>query len=127
MTADTTPRPTPAHLRTGDRGEDLAARYLERHGLVVLARNWRCPEGELDLIATDRERLIVCEVKTRTSTNYGHPTEAVTDEKANRIRRLSRRWRTTHNVGWCNERFDIISIIWPPGEPPRIQHFKGAF
>jgi putative endonuclease len=126
MTADTT-RPTAPHLRTGERGEDLAARYLESRGLVVLARNWRCPEGELDLVATDRRRLIVCEVKTRSGTNFGHPAEAVTDEKANRIRRLSRRWRTTHDIGWCEERFDIVSIIWPPGEPPRIQHFKGVF
>ena len=123
MTADTT-RP---HIRTGTRGEDLAARYLENQGLVVLGRNWRCPEGELDVVATDHRRLIVCEVKTRSSTNFGHPAEAVTDEKAHRIRRLSRRWRTAHGIGWCEERFDIISIIWPPGEPPRIQHLKGAF
>jgi putative endonuclease len=126
MTADTT-RLAAAHLRTGVRGEDLAARYLESRGLVVLGRNWRCPEGELDLIATDRRRLIICEVKTRSSTTFGHPAEAVTDEKANRIRRLSRRWRATHEVGWCEERFDIISIIWSPGEPPRIHHLKGAF
>jgi putative endonuclease len=118
---------TRPHIQTGTRGEELAARYLQDQGLVVLARNWRCPEGELDLIATDHQRLIVCEVKTRSSTNFGHPAEAVTDEKALRIRRLSRRWRTAHSVGWCEERFDIISIIWPPGEPPQIQHLKGAF
>jgi putative endonuclease len=79
MTADTT-RPETPHLRTGVRGEDLAARYLESRGLVVLDRNWRCPEGELDLVATDRRRLIVCEVKTRSSTAFGHPAEAVTDD-----------------------------------------------
>lgn len=127
MTTQTTPRPTPRHLRTGEAGEHLAERYLESQGLVVLARNWRCPEGELDLIATDRRSLIVCEVKTRTSTDFGHPAEAVTPEKADRIRRLSRRWRTAHNIGWCKERFDIIAITWPHGGDPHLQHFKAAF
>lgn len=126
MTTETT-RPTATHLVTGIRGEDLAAKYLEEQGLVVLSKNWRCREGELDLVATDRRKLIVCEVKTRTSTNYGHPAEAVTDEKANRIRRLSRQWRAVHNVRWCQERFDIIAITWPPDEGPKLQHFKAAF
>ncbi|GAB3456096.1 YraN family protein [Actinophytocola sediminis] len=120
-------RPTPPHLVTGTRGEDLATRYLEQQGLVVLSKNWRCREGELDLVATDRRKLIVCEVKTRTSTNYGHPAEAVTGEKANRIRRLSRQWRAAHEVGWCEERFDIIAITWPPDGEPTLQHFKAAF
>lgn len=126
MTADTIPQ-HPKHLRTGERGEDLAKRYLESHGLVVLDRNWRCQEGELDLVATDRRTLIICEVKTRTGTAFGTPAEAVTEEKANRIRRLARRWRAAHRLGWCKERFDIIAIVWPPGEVPRIQHLKGVF
>jgi putative endonuclease len=111
----------------GRRGEDLAARYLESGGLVVLSRNWRCPQGELDLVLTDGRKLVVCEVKTRTSTHYGTPAEAVTDEKAHRIRLLTRRWLTSYRVGWCEQRFDIISILWPPGSPPRIHHLKGAF
>ena len=125
MKTDTTR--TAPHLVTGTKGEDLAAQYLEQQGLIVLSKNWRCREGELDLVATDRSSLIICEVKTRTSTNYGHPAEAVTHEKANRIRRLSRRWRTAHKVRWCPERFDIIAITWPPNEPPKLQHFKAAF
>ncbi|MCT2584719.1 YraN family protein [Actinophytocola gossypii] len=125
MTTHTTP--TAPHLRTGAKGEVLAARYLERQGLIVLSKNWRCPEGELDLVATDRHNLIICEVKTRTSTNYGHPAEAVTFEKGLRIRRLARRWRADHHVRWCPERFDIIAITWPRNEPPKLQHFKAAF
>ena len=111
----------------GRRGEDLAARYLERAGLVVLSRNWRCAEGELDLVLTDGTTLVVCEVKTRTSTNFGTPAEAVTDEKANRIRRLARRWLHTHRLVWCELRFDIVSILWPPGHPPQVRHLRGAF
>lgn len=130
MTADTTPALAPLkapHLRTGARGEDLAARYLESVGLVVLSRNWRCREGELDLVATDGEQLVVCEVKTRTGTGFGGPAEAVTDEKANRIRRLAWRWRASYQVANCRMRFDIVSVLWPPGETPRIRHLRGAF
>jgi putative endonuclease len=111
----------------GRRGEDLAARYLERAGLVVLSRNWRCSEGELDLVLTDGNTLVVCEVKTRTSTNFGAPAEAVTDEKASRIRRLARRWLHTHRLVWCELRFDIVAILWPPGRPPQVRHLRGAF
>jgi putative endonuclease len=120
-------KPAGAKLLLGRKGEDLAARYLESKGLVVLSRNWRCREGELDLVATDGRRLIVCEVKTRTSNDYGTPTEAVTDEKSDRIRRLARRWLTSYQVGWCELRFDIVSVLWPPGETPRIRHLTGAF
>lgn len=116
------------HLVLGRKGEDLAARYLEQsRGLVVLSRNWRCQEGELDLVLTDGRTLVVCEVKTRTSTHYGSPGEAVTDQKAGRIRRLARRWQQAHHVGPCDVRFDIISVLWPPGEPPTINHQPAVF
>src|SRR5438093_5896634 len=105
---------TPSAL--GRRGEDLAARYLEHSGLVLLSRNWRCPEGELDLVLTDGRQLVVCEVKTRTSTNFGTPAESVTDEKATRIRRLARRWLHSHRMPRCPLRFDIVSILWPPNQ-----------
>jgi putative endonuclease len=125
MTADT--KPTRArHLTTGDRGEALAARYLEKQGLVVLSKNWRCPEGELDLVLTDARILIVCEVKTRTSDNYGAPAEAVDDAKAGRIRRLARRWRAEFGVGHVETRYDIVAILWPPGEKPQVSHLKGV-
>lgn len=126
MTADVIP-PGASHLRTGARGETLAARYLESQGLVVLSRNWRCREGELDLVATDGHRLVVVEVKTRTSTSHGPPADAVDHQKAARIRRLSRRWRVAHGITWCAERFDIVAILWPPNETPRITHYRGAF
>ncbi|WP_133908661.1 YraN family protein [Actinophytocola oryzae] len=116
----------PKHLTTGERGEALAARYLERQGLTVLSRNWRCSEGELDLVLTDGRTLVVCEVKTRTSDNYGAPAEAVTDTKAARIRRLARRWRVDYRVGPVPTRYDIVAITWPAGETPRISHLRGV-
>jgi len=94
---------------------------------VLLSRNWRCAEGELDLVLTDGRKLVVCEVKTRTSTSCGTPGEAVTDAKAERIRRLARRWLSTHRVPYCPLRFDIVSILWPPKQNPRIRHLQGAF
>lgn len=115
------------HRDLGRRGEWLAERYLRKHGLKVLGRNWRCPAGELDLIATDGKRLIFYEVKTRGGTGYGSPAEAVTEDKARRIRRLSRLWRDASHVQLQDTRYDIISVLWPPGGVPRIEHLAGAF
>jgi putative endonuclease len=125
MTANTKPARS-EHLRTGERGEILAARFLEEQGLVILSKNWRCPEGELDLVLTDGRVLIVCEVKTRTSDNYGTPAEAVDDAKASRIRRLARRWRALHNAANVETRYDIVAILWPPDDKPQVKHLKGV-
>jgi putative endonuclease len=111
----------------GRRGEDLAVRYLQQAGLIVLDRNWRCRDGELDLILTDGARLVVCEVKTRSGEGFGLPVEAVDDTKARRIRKLTHIWLSQYRIPWCDLRFDILSIIWPPGALPRIQHLKDAF
>lgn len=115
------------HRELGRRGEDLAADYLAASGLVVLSRNWRCREGELDLVATDRERLIVCEVKTRSGTGYGAPSEGVTPAKAARIRRVTGSWLRTHRVGWCEVRFDIVAVLFPQNGPATVEHLRGVF
>lgn len=111
----------------GRRGEDIAAEYLTGLGLVVLARNWRCRGGELDLVATDCKRLVVCEVKTRSGTGYGDPAEGVTPAKAARIRRATASWLRTYRVGCCEVRFDVIAVLCPPGRPVRVTHLEGAF
>ena len=71
----------------GAYGEALAARHLTEQGMVVLDRNWRCDLGEVDLVLRDGRVLVVCEVKTRSSLAYGTPIEAVTEQKAARLRR----------------------------------------
>ncbi|GLZ41481.1 YraN family protein [Actinokineospora sp. NBRC 105648] len=116
-----------AHLRLGRRGEDIAARHLERTGLVVLDRNWRCELGELDLVCAERADLVFCEVKTRTGTDFGSPAEAVTDDKARRIRRLAGRWRLDHGIGHRAVRFDIVSVLLPEDAEPTVRHLRGAF
>jgi putative endonuclease len=112
--------------RLGKRGEDVACQYLEREGLVVLSRNWSCREGELDIIATDGVRLVVCEVKTRSGLERGSPAEAVTPAKLARMRRLALRWLAAYKVGWCEIRFDVISVLWPPDGPVRLHHLRGV-
>lgn len=102
-------------------------RYLEGHGLVVLTRNWRCRHGELDVVATDRIRLVVCEVKTRSGAGFGGPAESVTMRKAARIRRVTQAWLAAHRVRWCEVRFDVIAVLAPPGGPLTLEHFEGAF
>lgn len=116
-----------SHLELGRKGEDLAVGHLHDQGLTVLGRNWRCREGELDVIATDGRVLVVCEVKTRAGRGFGVPAEAVTREKRARIRRITNRWLSTHHVEWCPIRFDVISVDWPREGEPRIQHYRAAF
>lgn len=127
------PRTGPTATRTraedalGRRGEDIAARFLEQRGLVLLNRNWRCRDGELDIVATDGIRLVVAEVKTRSGTGFGTPAEAVTPAKAARIRRLASAWLSAHRVGWCEVRFDVVAVLCPAGGAVRVEHLEGAF
>jgi putative endonuclease len=120
------PPEIPAH-DLGRRGEDLAATYLTDRGLVLLSRNWRCREGELDLVATDGNALVVCEVKTRTSGEFGDPAVAVTAAKALRVRRATNAWLQRHRVGWCSTRFDVVTVLWPTDGEPVLRHIRGAF
>ena len=126
--APSTDRAAAARAELGRRGEDLAAEHLVARGLTVLARNWRCRGGELDLVLTDGDRLVVCEVKTRSGTGYGLPAEAVTAPKAARIRRLAQAWLAEHRVGrWLEIRFDVVAVLVPPQGPVVLEHYEGAF
>ncbi len=111
----------------GRRGEDVAVEYLEKQGLTVLARNWRCRHGELDVVLTDAERLVVCEVKTRSSARFGEPAEAVDGRKAHRIRQLANIWLAAHNLPWTEVRFDVCSVVLEPGRPATLHHYAEAF
>ncbi len=113
----------------GRRGEQLAAEHLEAQGLAVLARNWRCGEGELDIVATDgRSTVVFCEVKTRSGTGFGAPIEAVTRGKRRRLRRLAFLWLSSVKpCGWPISRFDVIGILLRDGAAPQIEHVVEAF
>lgn len=110
----------------GRYGEELAVRHLERSGLTILSRNWRCDLGELDVVARDGSSLVVCEVKTRRSDRYGQPVEAVGPRKVRRLRRLAVRWLEEHQVHAGEIRFDVIGILQPPAGGPILHHVKGV-
>src|SRR6478736_9750685 len=95
----------------GAYGESVAARHLVEQGLVVVDRNWRCEEGEIDLVLRDGPVLVVCEVKTRTSDDFGSPLEAVRPAKADRLRRLAYRWREDHGVPAEEVRIDLVGVL----------------
>lgn len=112
-----------AHIALGRRGEDAAVRYLTGLGWTILDRNWRCPEGELDIIAHDGRGHVVCEVKTRRSARFGDPFDAITVEKAARLRRLAWRWAAAHGVGGAPMRVDALGLIGD-GDAFAIDHLK---
>jgi len=111
----------------GRVGEDLAHRYLRRHGCTVVARNYRTPSGsgEIDLVAWERETLVFVEVKTRASAEFGTPDRAVDREKEERLRRAARDYARRAEVEWQKTRFDIVSIVL--GRPPRIEWMRDVF
>lgn len=110
----------------GAYGEALAARHLVDLGMVLLDRNWRCDQGEIDLVLRDRGVLVVCEVKTRSSTVYGSPLEAVSEQKAARLRRLAARWLSSHDVRPDEVRIDLVGVLVPRGAPEEIDHVRGV-
>jgi putative endonuclease len=96
----------------GANGEEIAAQFLINRGDEILARNWRIREGELDLVTLDSAGLIhMIEVKTRTSTAFGHPLEAIDSAKAHRIQRLSLAWLATNGALGCDYQIDAIAIL----------------
>jgi putative endonuclease len=111
--------------RLGRRGELLAARHLTRLGMVVLDRNWRCEAGEIDLVLRDGPVLVICEVKTRSSTDYGAPLEGVDRRKADRLRRLGARWLRAHDCHPDDVRVDLVGVLAPPGGPVEVEHVSG--
>lgn len=110
----------------GAHGEDLAAAYLTEVGIRVLDRNWRCDDGELDIVAREGNTLVFCEVKTRRSNAFGDPAEAVTWRKARKLRQLAGRWLTAHDEHAREIRFDVVSVLAPTGQPVTVRHLRSA-
>lgn len=111
----------------GRRGEQIAAAYLTRAGLRVLDRNWRCREGELDIVARDVGALVFCEVKTRRGTGYGLPVDAVTARKQSRLRLLAQRWLAAHDEHAPEVRFDVVGVLVSRSGPAVVTHLRAAF
>jgi putative endonuclease len=112
----------------GQRGEDVAAGFLEGRGCTIRERNWRCPEGEIDLIATDGDHLVFVEVKTRTARDAYSPVLAMTRRKRERVRKLALRYieRTYGGaIPPLQPRFDVVLVVL--GREPEVEHLVNAF
>jgi len=119
--------PTDHRAALGAYGERVAVRALTDAGLQVLDRNWRCREGELDVVARDGDALVFCEVKTRSGTGFGHPVEAVTAVKRRRLRLLARVWLAAHDQHAPDLRFDVVGVHVPQSGPAQVTHLRNAF
>ncbi|HEY2958192.1 MAG TPA: YraN family protein [Actinomycetota bacterium] len=121
------PAPDPRQ-ELGRRAEALAGERLAAAGLLVVARNWRCRHGEIDLVATAPGLVVFCEVKARRGSGYGTPAAAVTRRKQARLRVLAAAWlaATGHPPG--RVRFDVVTVAWPRGtDAPVVEHLEAAF
>lgn len=122
----------------GRRGEDLAAAWAQGRGWTVLARNWRGERGELDLVARDADCIVVLEVKTRSSLAFGGPLAAVTPRKVARLRALTGEWLARARsgaeafpdgfgiAGARQVRIDVLAVLWPEHEVPRLIHVRSV-
>jgi len=110
----------------GRQGEQFAAEYLQRAGYRILDRNWRCADGEIDIVAAERRTLVVCEVKTRSGTRYGTPLEAITRQKRNRLRRLAVRWVIAHGLLFDEVRVDVIGVLRDAAGELALEHVRGV-
>jgi len=111
----------------GRLGEDLAHRFLRRHGLTIVARNYRprAGSGELDIVAWDRDTLVFLEVKARATAEFGSPDRAVGLDKEKYLRRAAADYLRRTGVGSQQARFDLVNIILD--RPPQIEWIKDAF
>ncbi len=113
---------TKRRLQLGAHGESLAAEWYEAHGYQVIERNWRCREGEIDLILRRGRSVVICEVKTRSSDAFGVPAEAVTPTKQRKLRVLASRWLEGASFRPQEIRFDVAAVL-----AGRLEIIESAF
>jgi putative endonuclease len=114
-------------LGLGARGEKLAAKVLKSAGCRILARSYRCPSGEADLIALAGDTLVFAEVKTRSDDSFVSPESAVDGRKRQKYRRVAQYYVVRTGRDDLSIRFDIIAITIRPGGKPEIRHLVDAF
>ena len=119
----------PAKDELGEAGEKLAVQFLKANGYQIIVRNVRFTIGEIDIIAQHKKNLVFIEVKTRQSAEYCHPIAVVDKKKRQRIKQMAIQYYRNKKCaakGFAM-RFDVITLIWPEGEEPKIEHFVDAF
>ncbi|MBI4537827.1 MAG: YraN family protein [candidate division NC10 bacterium] len=119
---------TEARRAVGRSGEDVAREFLERRGFTILAANFRCAAGEIDLIGRDSKTLVFVEVKSRTSDAFGPPKLAVHRRKQRQIVRAAEWFLAERRLTDVACRFDVLAVNFPEeDEPPRIEWVRDAF
>jgi putative endonuclease len=118
--------PKPSLDALGQRGENVAARFLRDQGYKIIARNFRCDLGEIDIIARDKTALVFVEVKTR---SYDDPTpeEQVNTDKRHQLTKAAKFYLSRYGTPQPPARFDVVAIVWPTGREPQIRHTTDAF
>lgn len=118
---------TEARRALGKKGEAVARAFLERRGVRILAANYTCAAGEIDLIGREREAILFIEVKTRTSEAFGPPQLAVHQRKQRQIVRTAQWFLAEQRMPEVACRFDVLAVTLMSDEPPRIQWVRDAF
>jgi putative endonuclease len=119
-------KPEPPRDLLGDRGENVAAKYLRNLGYKIIIRNFRCDLGEIDIIAREGKALVFVEVKTRTNDDPT-PEEQVNPVKRHQLTKAARYYLARYGTPQPPARFDVIAIVWPTGREPQIRHTADAF
>ncbi|ANI39287.1 YraN family protein [Mycolicibacterium vaccae] len=117
---------TESRAELGAWGEQVAVDYLQGQGLRVLARNWRCRYGELDVIAADGREVVFVEIKTRSTEHFGGVAQAVTPAKVRRLRRLAGLWLAAQSERWAAVRVDVITVRVGRRRTPELTHLKAV-
>jgi putative endonuclease len=117
----------PLHLRVGALGEEAARDHLEAQGCRILTCNYRCRDGEIDLVADDYGVLVFVEVKTRSSSAYGPPRDAVTPAKRRKLARAASHYMLAHTEQERGYRADIVEVGLLRGTVAAVRHLRGAF
>jgi len=112
---------------TGILGEKLAKEFLARRGYRILETNYRCPHGEIDIIARDKDFLVFIEVRTKTSSEFGSPEESITAAKKERLRDTAYHYQQAHDDLPTSWRIDFVAMeLDRGGKPSRIELFESA-
>lgn len=111
----------------GKKSEDLAEAFLRKHGCIILAKNFRCKFGEIDIIARQGQETVFVEVKSRSNSNYGFPQESVTKAKQDKIRKVALYYLKVNSLMDRNCRFDVVCIYLSPEGREKIEWIKDAF
>jgi putative endonuclease len=111
----------------GRQGETIAVQALESHGYVVVDRNWRCPVGEVDIVAREGDTWVFVEVKLRQGHDYGSPEEAITQAKRDRLMQLAQNYLADHDLSDVSWRIDVVAIgLAPSGKVLRLTLHQDA-